>query len=151
MRAEFNLSSDTPESIIKPLKWLLFPENREGAWNVCPFADDNYFFTLGRHHQIGENYCGSRDWNDDDYINGSWCELRKCENGTWHIVASSECKNYDMQFQYFLKWLDPYIIGSDTMVLGQIMHEEKYTVGTLYRNGEYKYSTDDNQNYWDYE
>lgn len=148
-RVEYNLRADTPQRVLDALLWLLFPDLRNRAtWTECPahLRDTHRFWSLGRYHQIGEHYNAPTCWdrklwpkhNSLDVEGQTWTQLDRKEDGTWFVVASSNCKNYDSQIEEFCLWINQFNIDPVPHYVGLMQHEanEDERHSLLLSNGE---------------
>lgn len=146
MRVEYTLRPDTPELAIKALQWLLFAKDRGEHWLVCPFKDGHEFWQKERHHQIGCDYDGCSKPSSDVWDNCSldcedlsWNSMVQNTDGTWSIVASSSCKNYDQQMQLFCSWIFQFSVRQDVHIVGRFKHEEWRTYVNMRSDGTHDY------------
>ena len=151
-RGEFHLRADTPDNALKALNWLLV-DDREKYFD-CPYKDDHDFWNLERYHQIGRNYESPCHWDGRTWPNNSidtegqsWNEIEKNPDGTWHVVASADCKNYDSQIEIFCKWVNQFAVNPVRHQVGVIRYEEYYSNGILWSDGEIEYPNEAYPNY----
>lgn len=155
-RSEFFLRADTPERAIKAIRWLTgLLEDLGEDWTKCPFKDDHKFFTLDRHHQIGSHYSSPPNWDgntwDDTSLQvagQSWTRCERRPDGTWAVVVSASCKNYDRQIEEFHRWISQFLINQTKHVVGVYLYEEDHSPSPIYSDGEVERQPPDDYADW---
>ena len=139
MAVSLKLKSDTPEKVIRALKWLTrIEEDRTEEFTKLPLElrnpDSDPFWTLGRFHQLGCDYegNGSVDKDDNSTVN-TWVTN---PDGTHDVYLYSSCKNYDLQLEGFLSMVAPYTAENSPQDAGSFKYEEYQRAAPITWNGE---------------
>lgn len=108
---------ETPDSVIKVLKYMVSPNNWEGSypadeipdhplftdtydwWTWC-LQGSNSYFNIERSSDLHRpDWCRSVWYSDED------------KGNAFNLSVCSDLKNYHKQFQLFLDWITPYVYG----------------------------------------
>lgn len=109
-----NLIKDTPNDVIGTLLWI------SGQTDICPIQKWHELYGLER---IGEVMCGdSCSFDGDTNYSFIFNEIKE----EWAITINSNIKNYNMEYQKFLEYIQPYIKENygDKKFFGFMRYEE---------------------------
>lgn len=109
-----NLIKDTPNDVVGTLLWLSYQTD------ICPIQEGHELYGLDR---IGVVMCGdSGSFDGDTNYSFLFDEIKE----EWAITINSNIKNYNMEYQKFLEYIQPYIIENygDKKFLGFMRYEE---------------------------
>lgn len=126
-----NLIKDTPNDVIGTLLWLSYQTE------ICPIQKRHKLYGLER---MGAVMCGdSCSFDGDTNYSFHFDEIQQ----EWAITINSNIKNYNMEYQKFLEYIQPYITDSyeGKKFLGFMRYEEREEPTLIYntKNGiEYK-------------
>ncbi len=137
MAVSLKLKSDTPEKVLRALKWLANIEDRTEAFTELPLElrspDSDPFWTLKRFHQLGRDYesNGSVDRFGNSTVN-TWVTD---PDGTISLYLYSSCKNYDLQLEGFLYMVAQYVSLDSPKVAGVLKSECDYRAAPITWDG----------------